>query len=339
MLLFYEAVVKIQKNTLKSETTRQMVYKAIRFYMREQDLFSDYLPPKEYDEYKHSQSERYTGVGMDIFNDHSGRVVCIPFPDGPASEAGVDYGDVLTFVDNHSVDGKSVFTIGSLIRGNPGTSVSLVFQDSKGATKQYSLRRRQIKFRSVILQRSGQFLVLKIIRFTNETSEELRSVLDSLVPDMTKIIDLRGNTGGDLFEAIDTASMFLDSGTKIVDLKTSQGIKTYAATRKPIDTNSKLFLWQDGFTASAAEVFIAALVQNGRGISIGQTTFGKGVSQCIIELTDGSALFVSNAALRSPNGDYFHLHGLEPEYAISGKSHDLSVEEYASKTVEINEIE
>ena len=334
MLLFYEAVVKIQENTLKSEATRQMVYKAIRSYMLGQDLYSDYLSPKEYDKYRHSQSEQYSGVGMDIFNDHSGRIVCIPYQDGPASKAGVEYGDFLTFVDSHSVDGKSIFTVGSLIRGKTGTSVSLFFQNSKGATKQYSLRRQQIKFRSVIFQQSGKLLVLKIFRFTKDTTQEIREILDKLIPGMTKVIDLRGNTGGDLFEAIDAASMFLSPGSKIIDFKSNKDIKEYKATNNPIDLDSQLFLWQDGLTASAAEVFITALVENDRAVSIGKTSFGKGVAQNIVKLSDGSALFVTNGALRSPNGNYFHTKGLTPNYTVSINS-SFSEEEYAIVTLDI----
>lgn len=334
MLLFYEAVVKIQENTLKAETTRQMVYKAIRSYMREQGLFSDYLSPKEYDKYKNSQSAQYSGVGMDIFNDHSGRIVCIPYQEGPASKAGVKYGDVLTFVDNNSVNGKSIFTVGALIRGRTGTSVSLVFQGPGGTIKQYSLHRRQITFRSIRLQRSGSILVLKIFRFTKDTAHDLKKILDKLIPGITKIIDLRGNTGGDLFKAIDAASMFLPLGSKIVDFKTNKDIKTYKATNQPIDPDSQLILWQDGLTASAAEVFIAALVDNGRAVSIGTTSFGKGVAQKIVKLSDGSALFVTNGALRSPKGDYFHSKGLTPNYTVSAGT-GFSESEYAAVTLDV----
>ncbi|GJQ57805.1 MAG: hypothetical protein SCALA701_06060 [Candidatus Scalindua sp.] len=336
MLLFYEAVVKIQENTVETETTRQIIYKAIRSSMRERDRYSDYLSPDEYAEYRRSQSEQYCGVGMDIFRDSSGRVVCIPYPDGPARKAGVEYGNTLTFVDDQSVEEKSIITVGYLIRGKIGTSVSLVFDDSQNATKQCSLLRRPIKFRSVSLHRSGHLLILKIFRFTRETTQEIRSILDILIPGTTMIVDLRGNTGGDLFEAVDAASLFLDRGSKVVGIKSNKGIKEYKSANVPLYPDSTLVLWQDGLTASAAEVFIAALVENNRAVSIGKTSFGKGVTQSIVELSDGSALFVTNGVLRTPNGNYFHTEGLEPNYPITTSS-VFSEDEYETITLDIIE--
>ncbi len=334
MLLFYEALVKIREKSLKPESSRQIIHKAIRAYLRQQNLFADYLPPEEYKAFKRSQSDNYAGVGMDIFRDRSGKVFCVPFPRGPADKSGLRYGDTLSFINGRTVEGLSIFAMGTLIRGKEGTSVSLSIKTPRGSVKQVSLVRRRVHFPSVLLRKSDGKRVVKIFRFNKKTAVELREVLEILGPGKAIIIDLRGNIGGDFYAAMEAASLFLDSGLKIVDFKDRKGITPHLATKKPVDSSSRLILWQDRLTASAAEVFTAALVQNNRAVSIGVRSFGKGVAQRIVELSDGSALFVTDGALRSPDKNFFHLRGLDPTYPI--KPNPSSADKaYLAKTREI----
>jgi len=174
-----------------------------------------------------------------------------------------------------------------------------------------------------LIQNAEPLPVIKILRFTNSTVRELKETVIKIGLNRTKIIDLRGNTGGDFFAAIDVASLFLKPGQKVIGVKTHSESKSYFSKNRPIDLNSKLFLWQDQYSASAAEVFLAALKQNGRAVTLGPKSFGKGLAQKIVELTDGSAIFITYGSLIAPNGFSFHDKGLEPTYRISsdiGKS-------------------
>ncbi len=335
MLLFYEAIVKVQENALITEPGRTMVQKAIAGYIEQIDPFSHYLTPREYSVYKQGQNSQYAGVAMDIFKDRSGRLVCVPYPGGVANKSGVVYGDILTFVDGRTVENLSVFTVAGMVRGEANTSVTLTVQPFSGAPIQHSLIRQKIFFESVQFLLTGEIPVIKIIRFTNHTATELKKVLEQMSVSASIIIDLRGNTGGDLFSAIDAASLFLKSGLKIIDMKTRAGIKSYQVTDTPLDLTSRLLLWQDSLTASAAEVFIVALTENGRAVSLGQTTFGKGVSQKMIELTDGSAIIVTNSALLSPHGVYFHKQGLRPDHWVDTANAGLPDKDYWTQTREI----
>ena len=127
------------------------------------------------------------------------------------------------------------------------------------------------------------------------------------------VLDLRGNPGGAFFGAVEAAKLFVAPGQKIAGLKTQGGFKEYwNDLAAPAPVPATLYLWQDARTASAAEVFIAALSQNQRAAAIGTTTFGKGTVQDIIALSDGSALHLTTGYIQTPDGTLYHQRGLRP---------------------------
>ena len=147
------------------------------------------------------------------------------------------------------------------------------------------------------------------------------------------IIDLRGNSGGDLDAAIDSTELFLEKGQKIVIIESRTGSTSYKSMSAALVLAYPIYLWQDATTASAAEVFIAALTDNQQGVSIGKTTFGKGTKQDIIELSDGSALFLTTGLLKTPNGLGYQGRGLNPDYQLNNDSVDTA--DYLSKVKEL----
>lgn len=157
--------------------------------------------------------------------------------------------------------------------------------------------------------------------FTSGTKRELEYALDDLSHTEPIIIDIRGNPGGDLHSAIDSAKLFLQPNRKILDIRNQKGLaKSYETTTDGMNTTSPVYLWQDERTASAAEVFAAALTQNKRATSIGKRSFGKGTKQDIVELNDGSAMILTTGLLQSPDGITYHKKGIEPVYPLNEKS-------------------
>jgi carboxyl-terminal processing protease len=318
-LLFSEAVDTILRNSLKPDTSKWIIQNALRLYLRQLDVYSDYLPPDEYSVFKRAQRNHYAGIGMEILLDfRDNKIHCSPFPGSPAKEAGINCGDTLLQVDGRDISkNMSIFSIGALIRGENGTPINLLLQKSSGDIVSMNLLREKIIYKSVVLKKADPVPVIQISNFSNKTDKELKSILINMGIDRPKIIDLRGNTGGDLFSAIKCASLFISHDKRIVELKMKSKTILYKSTEKPIDPDSKLFIWQDDFTASASEVFIAAITQNKRGVSIGLKSHGKGVAQKLIELSDGSAIIITYATLHPPNGESFHKKGLKPDYLIN----------------------
>lgn len=315
-LLFYEALVKIEKNALDPEPSRKLVQKSIRAYLRQKDKFSDYLSADDYAAYRQSQKHRYIGVGMDIWADQNGDLVCIPFPDSPAARSGIRYGDRLHKIDGHTLAGRSVFAAAGLIRRQPGTEVVLTVRKKYGEIQIHRIERKSIRSQSVLLRRAGTLPVLQIMRFNRSAIQEFKDLLTTIKDTPAMILDLRGNTGGDLFAAADIAAVFLKSGQKIMNLRTNAGETPYFAKETSVDFDSKVFIWQDRYTASAAEVLISALTENERARSVGTQTFGKGLAQKIVELTDGSAMLISYADITTPTGKSFHGTGLQATFSL-----------------------
>ncbi len=126
------------------------------------------------------------------------------------------------------------------------------------------------------------------------------------------MIDLRGNFGGDFHAAVDSAMLFVPEGEILTSLRMKNGAKQYSSTLVGARPQRRVILWQDEATASAAELFVAALTENGRATTIGRKTFGKGTRQDVIELADGAALILTTAYLRTPKGTEFNGVGLLP---------------------------
>jgi carboxyl-terminal processing protease len=172
--------------------------------------------------------------------------------------------------------------------------------------------------------------IIRVAHFTRNTSGKMREILKSWSPETPIIIDLRGNGGGDLHAAIDCAMLFLKAGARIASIETRNGTTAYESKAGAVNLVTPVYLWQDEATASAAEVFIAALTDNGRAVSIGKRTFGKGTREEIIELSDGSALVLATGYLLTPRGIRYQGYGLEPTYVLPGDHPDTA--EYLRKT-------
>ncbi len=125
-----------------------------------------------------------------------------------------------------------------------------------------------------------------------------------------------------MYAAIECADLLLDKNLLIGEIKQNNKKTVYKSLQSPTDRDSKIFIWQDNYTASAAEIFIAALTQNRRAISIGTRSFGKGVAQKIIELLDGSALILTYGQIITPNGMNYHDEGLPPDIPIKADFQD-----------------
>ena len=321
ILLYMEAIAKIRDNAsfLTAATTReQMIDETLRSYLAQRDPSSDYLTREEFRKFKESQDDRYVGIGMEIRKERDGRILCMPYPGSPAAQAGIAVGDELKTIDAIPVRGKSVFAVASIARGKPGTLVDLVISSKNGVERQAKVRRSAVTTESVSTSQWSKVRVVKIVSFTRDTRDKLRRILKTWESGQPIVMDLRGNAGGDLHAAIDCAMLFLAKGKRIVSIETRNRPKSYENNTAAENESSAIYLWQDEATASAAEVFIAALTENGRAVSIGKRTFGKGTMQDIIELSDGSALVLTTGRLETPRGVSYDGDGLAPTHAISG---------------------
>jgi len=322
ILLYLETITQIKNHDLylKPEMKRrELIQDTLKFYVEKTDPFAAYMIADEFTKWKKSQGDLYVGIGMEIVKDPEGQVICLPYTGSPAEKAGIRVGDHLISIEGEPVRGRSILAIGSMARGEHDTSVKLLIMTG-GEQKYISVKRSHVSFDSVSISRIENISVIKIPAFTRDTKVKLENALAEVGKTNPFVIDLRGNAGGDLSAAIDSAMLFLDDHKKIVSIKTRQSIEKYESGNGIVNSSSHLFLWQDEGTASAAEVFIAALTKNNRAISIGKKSFGKGTKQDIFELSDGSALFITTGFLQTPDGLFFDGKGLHPDYTVESNN-------------------
>ena len=317
--LYTEALQLIKQNSLIPPPLQSSSTKIpLKNLLRGIDRFSDYLTPEEYAAFLQSQKSIYIGIGMQVEKKTTGKIICIPYPGYPADLAGIKFGDILVAVNGEKTENKSVYSIASMTKGSVGTRLVMSIQDSKGREKTIALIRRQIQVKSVSFLKLDNVCLITIARFTPGTTRDLKVILDEIAAGCPVIIDLRGNPGGDLNSAIDCAMLFLDKGQEIVEVRRRYGTKKYHSTTPASALCYPVTLFQGKKTASAAEVFSAALTQNQKAVSIGENTYGKGVVQDIFQLSDGSALFLTTGYLIPPSGIKYHGKGCAPDYPVSG---------------------
>jgi len=238
--------------------------------------------------------------------------------------AGISTGDILEAVDGRAVMGRSLLAVSAQIRGEKGTKVRFTITTATGKSRDIVIERAEIQVYSVRVEQHEPLPIIHIVTFTKSTAQELQERLAHFAKAPALILDLRGNPGGALYSAIDAAKLFLTPGQTVVGIQAQDNLEVYRQDLASKYLRIPLYLWQDAQTASAAEVFIAALTQNKRAVSIGNKTFGKGIVQDVIELSDGSALYLTTGRLQTPDGTFYHNKGLVPTYPLEmpAKSED-----------------
>lgn len=319
MFLFSEAFTTVQQSAVfvsAKANKYDLIQEALKAYLARQDPFSDYLSRKEYQQFKRKMNNEYVGIGVEIDRLADGSVVCFPYPDSPAARNGLMAGDQLTHVNGRSIASETLVSIGAMASGLIGTKISLSIRRDGNILEVY-VPVAPTTVQETTLDWLEKLPVVKLRAFSRTTTTELTAKLKSLRPGNAVVLDLRGNRGGDFYAAIDAAKLFLDAERIIVSVRDRNGVATMKSNRHGAFAGLPLFIWQDAATASAAEVFTAALVQNQRAKSIGPRSYGKGTKQDVIELSDGSALLLTTGYLLTPNGSVYNKLGIEPSVPLA----------------------
>lgn len=322
---FAEALRYIEDRAMFStpvESPQDMVTASLKAYLSQKDPYSDFLSPEEFVRFKAAGSQRRGGIGLDIQKKRDGSVISYPLPGGLAAVAGIQPGNKLLAIDGIPVEEKSLPAIVALAKGEAGTDVVIEYVSNSGANKRVTLTRSLQAAPAVSAYTFRSARIIKLPYFMPDTRRELHDLLSKGDENEPIIIDLRDSGGGDFHAAVDSAMLFLRHGDPIVSVKTRSGTESYSSTLREKHITQPVFLWQNSSTASAAEVFIAALTDNGRAVSVGKTTAGKGTRQDIIELKSGGALILTTGYLGTPRKVHFDGEGLLPMRRVEAEAGD-----------------
>ncbi len=282
-----------------------------------QDPYSYLLPSQSARQFVETIEGEIGGIGI-LVEFSAGRMrVAQVLPDTPASKAGLQPFDVILEINKSPVAGLIELEAVQKIRGKPGSRLTLtVWREGWTAPREISLRRARIEVPSVwdAKMLEGDVGYLQILEFNKKTPEQLQKAVEKLRLDGARglIIDLRNNPGGTFDAGKDSVDLFIESGV-LVRTKSREKEETFKA--KPGDSGEgmPIVILQNQNTASASEIFIAALKDHNIATTIGETTKGKAAMQSMLRLSTSSFLFLTTGHYFTPNGTDIHKKGIPPD--------------------------
>jgi carboxyl-terminal processing protease len=284
-----------------------------------EDPHTRYLSPQDEVAERMGFEGELTGIGVEVTIEDEFLTVVSPIEGSPAYEAGLQPGDILREADGVDLTGMDVSEAASLIRGPIGTTVTLLVERD-GETFLVDIERAVIEIDSVrgeILEENIAYV--RLSQFGTRTSDELEDILSELLAQDPAglILDLRRNPGGALDSVVDVADEFLPESTVLIQ-QFADGIeRDYNASDKGLAEEIPLVVLIDEGSASASEVLAGAIHDNERGTLIGKTTFGKGTIQTWQELSNGGGVRITFARWLTPDENWVHEDGLEPDITVS----------------------
>ncbi|MCW3013440.1 MAG: family peptidase [Solirubrobacterales bacterium] len=271
------------------------------------DRFSNYFTPKEYRSFQEDHNSQFSGIGMAVSEDPKGLLVNRVYDGSPAARVGIRPGDIITAANGRSLKGLPQERSTQLIKGPPGSEVRLTFEH-KGKPKTVTATRATINVpmvESKIVKKGGKKIgVVALAQFGSGAHAEVYAALKSLEKKGARafVFDLRGNGGGLVSEAQLIASAFIRSGPIVTTKGRSVPARTLNATGDPVVPTDPLVVLVDKGTASASEIVTGALQDDHRATVVGTHTFGKGVFQQVLELSNGGALDITAGQYFTPKG-------------------------------------
>ncbi|GIN88316.1 peptidase S41 [Heyndrickxia sporothermodurans] len=318
----YDAYDQLKKNYYKDLDNETLVNGAINGMLDSlKDPYSDYMTKDEAEKFHESISSSFQGIGAEIQAKDGFIVVVSPIKGSPAEKAGIKPNDKILSVDGKSIRGMSANEAVLLIRGKKGTKVNLTIQRAgTHETSQLSIIRDDIPMNTVYSEMMKNGVAkIQITSFSENTYNELVTALKDMDAKGMKslVIDLRQNPGGLLDQAIKMTNLFVPEGKKIVQIEDKDGKKEeiVAEGGKKIDVPVAVII--DNGSASASEIFAAALSESAGIPLVGQKSFGKGTVQTASDFKDGSNLKLTTAKWLTPDSNWIHQKGITPNYLVS----------------------
>jgi carboxyl-terminal processing protease len=273
------------------------------------DPYTNYIPEDEIEDYRTMTTGQYGGIGALVLTKDGKSVITMPYQNFPAFKAGLKIGDEIVKINGISLKNKSQSEVSKLLKGQAGTSVKLEIKPlGQNNTKEVELKRETIKIDNVkfFTMVSSDVGYLSLTDFTQGASKEVKNAIEKLKDKGAKkiILDLRGNPGGLLTEAVNISNLFIPRESEVVSTKgkVTEWNKPYKALNAPMDLDIPLIVLINGRSASASEIVAGVIQDYDRGVLIGQKSFGKGLVQATRPLSYNSQVKITTAKYYTPSG-------------------------------------
>ena len=282
--------------------------------------YTRFMPKKDFEDLTTSITSKIYGIGVNIYSNAGKIEIFNVMPATPADFAQLKQGDIITAVNGKDINGMNVSDVAAIVRGPENSVVELtILRNNKKLTKK--IKRKEIKIKSVkssILDNHiGYIQILSFMSGT--TPNEFLEALENTKNTDSLILDLRGNTGGLLDNAVFIADMFINNGT-IVDIIYRNGYKkSIKAQDEHLGMQKPVVVLVNGASASASEILSGALKDTHKATLVGRKTFGKGLVQKVVPLPNQTGVNVTIARYLTPNGTDINKLGIKPDIEVGNE--------------------
>ncbi|HEX4696903.1 MAG TPA: S41 family peptidase [Candidatus Udaeobacter sp.] len=331
--IFAKALELIRQDYVDENKTsyHDLIAAAMKGMLSSLDPHSQFMDPNDFRDMQDDTRSRFNGLGIEVSMKNGLPTVVTAMEDTPAARAGILSGDQILRINGISTEKMDLQDAINVLRGPAGAKVTLtLLRPATKEIKDYALQRAEIKIQSVkgasVLdpELTGPFRIgyVRLIQFNEPTAEELSRALDDLQKQgmQALILDLRNNPGGLLNSAVDVCAQFLPPNTKVVSTQgrvaSQQHDYSTSGIRKERPNFPMVLLINEG-SASGAEIVAGALKDLHRAVLVGETTFGKGSVQNVMQLPDGSAVRFTTAKYYTPSRQVIHGNGVTPNIRVT----------------------
>ncbi|PRS35603.1 peptidase S41 [Bacillus sp. RJGP41] len=317
----YSTYDKIKDDYYEEVDEEKLVDGAINGMIKSlDDPYSAYMDKKEASSFHESISSSFEGIGAEIQEQDGQIMVVSPIKGSPAEKAGVKPNDIILSVDGKSVEGLSSSEAVLKIRGEKGTKVDLsISRAGESEPIKLTIKRDTIPIETVYAEMLDDGVAkIQVTSFSEHTVQELKTALEEMSKKDMKglVLDLRGNPGGLLDQAIEMASMFIPNGKVVLQVEDRSGKKDVYKSENDGELKIPVVVLIDDGSASASEIVAAAVSESADIPLIGVKSFGKGTVQTAQDFEDGSNFKYTAAKWLTPEGNWIHKKGIKPDINV-----------------------
>ncbi|MEW5595989.1 S41 family peptidase [Peribacillus frigoritolerans] len=317
----YSTYDKIKDDYYEEVDEEKLVDGAINGMIKSlDDPYSAYMDKKEASSFHESISSSFEGIGAEIQEQDGQIMVVSPIKGSPAEKAGVKPNDIILSVDGKSVEGLSSSEAVLKIRGEKGTKVNLsISRAGESEPIELTIKRDTIPIETVYAEMLDDGVAkIQVTSFSEHTVQELKTALEEMSKKDMKglVLDLRGNPGGLLDQAIEMASLFIPNGKVVLQVEDRSGKKDVYKSENDGELKIPVVVLIDDGSASASEIVAAAVSESADIPLIGIKSFGKGTVQTAEDFEDGSNFKYTAAKWLTPEGNWIHKKGIKPDITV-----------------------
>lgn len=336
--LFGDIFERVRADYVDEVSDQKLVEAAVNGMLSSLDPHSGYLNQKNFQEMQVQTRGEFGGLGIEVTLENGVVKVIAPIDETPAFRAGILTGDMITQINGESTQGFTLSEAVEKMRGPVNTDIKLtIVRQGRDAPFDVTLTREVIKISSVRGRAEGDVVYLRITTFSEQTSTTLANETARLRKQIGEgkvagvVLDLRGNPGGLLDQAVKVSDSFLDQG----EIVSTRGRRTgdaqrYNAKKGDIADGLPLVVLINGGSASASEIVAGALQDHGRGVVMGTKSFGKGSVQTIIPISGQGAIRLTTSLYYTPSGKSIQAKGIEPDILVEQAKLDTAGKPQAS---------